>query len=310
MSRRRNEYEYKTGRAVAGLRLIGARGTSFMFNKLVLSQMGPMTLMGMRFLLAFAVLALIFFRHLRKACLSDILKGAALGAAFYLVMAAELIGLTMCDSGLAALLENTALVMVPLFVALGSRRLPDGTTLFCSLMILIGVACLAWSPSGFSFGLGEVIMLAAAVLYALTIILTERLAGEGDTVVMGIIQVGVIGALGMAAAFVAESPAPPADVGAWVCILVLAFVCSGFGFTLQPVAQKYLTAERAGMFCAVGPLVATVMGVVFLHEQFSPAGAAGILLVLAGLLLAGLPGRLELYAHHSRPAPQQGNRPG
>ena len=269
--------------------VIGARGTSFMFNKLLLDQMGPMTLMGLRFLLAFGVLALVFHKRLLAASPGDWIRGGALGAAFYLVMACELTGLVYCGSSLASLLENTALVMVPVFTALAGRRLPDGRTMACALIILAGVGGFAYSPGGFAFGKGEAIMVLAAVLYALTIILTSRLSVRGDTAVMGIVQVGVIGALGMVSAFLSESPVLPQDGRSWVYLLVLALVCSGFGFTLQPVAQRHLSADQAGMFCAIGPLVATVLGLVFLGEQFTASGVCGIILVLAGLVAASLP---------------------
>ena len=69
-------------------------------------------------------------------------------------------------------------------------------------------------------------------------------------------------------------------------VLALAVVCSGFGFTLQPVAQEGTTAERAGMFCALNPLVASVLGVVFLHEHIGIQGIVGAALILAGILLS------------------------
>ena len=74
----------------------------------------------------------------------------------------------------------------------------------------------------------------------------------------------------------------------WIGIAMLAVVCTGFGFTLQPVAQSGTSAERAGMFCALNPLVASALGVAFLGEALSVQCVAGGLLILAGILLAEL----------------------
>lgn len=68
----------------------------------------------------------------------------------------------------------------------------------------------------------------------------------------------------------------------------LAIVCTGFGFTLQPVAQSHTNAERAGLFCALSPACATLFGAVLLHEKITLLGAAGILLILSSLLLPHL----------------------
>ena len=72
---------------------------------------------------------------------------------------------------------------------------------------------------------------------------------------------------------------------------MLAVVCTGFGFTLQPVAQSGTTAERAGMFCALNPMVAATLGILFLGESFAAQSMIGGVLILARILLAELPER-------------------
>ena len=43
------------------------------------------------------------------------------------------------------------------------------------------------------------------------------------------------------------------------------------------------------MFCALNPMVAAMLGIVFLHEPFTVRTVAGGLLILTGILLAELP---------------------
>ena len=95
--------------------------------------------------------------------------------------------------------------------------------------------------------------------------------------------------LSLAASFLTETPRLPSGTVEWLGIVMLAAVCSCFGFTLQPVAQSGTTAERAGMFCALNPMVAAVLGVVFLHEPFTGKTIVGGILILLGILLAELP---------------------
>lgn len=71
-------------------------------------------------------------------------------------------------------------------------------------------------------------------------------------------------------------------------ISVLAVVCSGFGFTLQPVAQRHVSAERAGLFCAIAPAVASLLGVVVLHERFGVLSFIGLTLILTSIMLPHL----------------------
>ena len=63
---------------------------------------------------------------------------------------------------------------------------------------------------------------------------------------------------------------------------------TGFGFTLQPVAQSHTTAQRAGLFCALSPACATLLGAAVLREHISVMGMCGIALILLSLLVPQL----------------------
>ena len=55
------------------------------------------------------------------------------------------------------------------------------------------------------------------------------------------------------------------------------------------MAQSGTSAERAGMFCALNPMVAATLGIFFLGESFAVQSMIGGVLILAGILLAELP---------------------
>ena len=75
-------------------------------------------------------------------------------------------------------------------------------------------------------------------------------------------------------------------------ILMLALVCTGFGYTLQPVAQSHTRVERAGLLCALSPVFASLIGAIFLHERMTPTGLLGAGLILMSLFLPNLAGKL------------------
>ena len=54
---------------------------------------------------------------------------------------------------------------------------------------------------------------------------------------------------------------------------------------LQPVAQRGTTAERAGALCALNPVAAAVLGVLFLGETLTYKGIIGGILIIASILL-------------------------
>ena len=276
--------------------VIIARSTSFLCSKLVLQSMGPFTLMAVRFLLAFSLLAVVFRKRLAASDRTTLLCGFILGASFFAVMTAELFGLRLTDSSTTSFLENTAIVFVPLLEALLLRRLPRPVALGSSLITIIGIGFLTLgNNSSFSLGRGEALCVLAAILYATSILLTDRLSRQGDAFIIGLLQVGFMGFLSLIAAFLFESPRLPETRLEWGAILWLSLVCSGFGFTLQPVAQRHTTAERAGMFCALSPVSAAILGTCILHEELGFYGLVGAAFVMTGILISTLCGKLQSH---------------
>ena len=264
--------------------VIAARATSFMFNKLVLTEMEPFNLMALRFSIAFLFLLVFFGKRLLSTDKKTFLAGAAAGISFFLVMTAELIATKTVDSSTIALLENCSIIFVPLFQAMLLRKLPTFQALLGAVIAFLGVACLTRGVGGFSVGM--LYGLLSAVLYAITIILIANLSRDvTDVLQMGIIQVLFMALCAVICAFAFDRPHLPYHASHWPMILALSLIATVFGFTLQPMAQSRVSAERAGILCALSPAVAAVLGAVFLHEQLTLFKLLGIFLILLSIVL-------------------------
>lgn len=265
--------------------VILTRSTGYLFSKAGIESLGVFNLLAARFLLAFVLLAIIFFRKFKGVKPCDILRGAVLGGVFALVMALELIALKTTDTSTASFLENTAIIFVPLIEAWLLRRAPERTALISAAAAVAGVALLTLGSGGFGFTSGELYCLCAALLYALAIIITDRFSRRGDGLMIGVMQVGFIGIYSLAASFIFEVPRLPSGGSEWGVILALAIVCTCVGFTFQPVAQAHLSSECAGLFCALSPVFASLLGVVFLGEAVTLQGVFGAALILFSLYI-------------------------
>ena len=265
--------------------VILTRSTGYIFSKAGIESFGVFNLLAARFLLAFALLAIIFFRKFKGVKPCDILRGAVLGGVFALVMVLELIALKTTDTSTASFLENTAIIFVPLIEAWLLRRAPERTALISAAAAVAGVALLTLGSGGFGFTSGELYCLCAALLYALAIIITDRFSRRGDGLMIGVMQVGFIGIYALAASFIFEVPRLPSGGSEWGVILALAIVCTCVGFTFQPVAQAHLSSECTGLFCALSPVFASLLGVVFLGEPVTLQGVFGAALILFSLYI-------------------------
>ena len=268
--------------------VFAARGTSFLFSKMLMQSMSPMSVLAVRFGLAFLVLAAVFYQKLRRCSRASLKGGVLLGVLYTVCMAFEMYGLQRIGSGTAALIENMAIVLVPLFAAVLTRIPPVKKAMFCALLSVTGVGLLSAAEGRSGGGLGILLTVLAAVTYALCILTTEKVSREADPITVGIVQLGTMGVLSFGAAFATGSFEIPQTGNQWLMMLALVLVCSSFGFAFQPVGQKYVPAETAAVFTVVNPMTACVMGVALAGEELSPAKAAGLALILAALLLYNL----------------------
>ena len=257
-----------------------------MFSKTCLETLSAFMLLFFRFLIAFAIMVIIFRKRLLTMNRKTLFAGLAVGLTYFAVMVAETFALKISPSSTVALLENTAIVIVPFLAALVYKKRLQISAVGCALVAIVGVGLIVGEGEAISFNSGIILALLAAALYAVAIVITDYCAKAEDPILIGVIQLGSMAALSGICGLIFETPAVPSSSLEWMCILELAIVCSCFGFALQPLAQRGTTAERASLFCAFAPAVAAILGWIFLHETFGIFGIIGSVLIVFSVILS------------------------
>ena len=137
----------RTGAKILLTTVFIARGTSFLFSKILMESMSPMSILAIRFILAFLVLAVIFFKKLKECSKESLKGGLILGVLYTVCMIFEMYGLRQIDSGVSALIENMAIVMVPVYAAVLTKALPQKKTMLCAVLAVSGVGFLSLTQS-------------------------------------------------------------------------------------------------------------------------------------------------------------------
>lgn len=266
-----------------------ARGTSFLFSKSLMLEMTPLSVLAVRFTMAFLILAIVFNKKIRECNKASLIGGIELGLIYTVCMVLEMYGLRTIDTGVAAVIENMAIILVPIYVAIWTRVLPKSKTIICAVIAVIGVACLSLTQStGTQFNYGVLLAILAALTYGGCILVTDSVARKGDPLTIGIVQMGTMGVISFILALCTGTFEMPHTGNNWAMILMLVLVCSCFGFTFQPVAQKYLPAETAAMFSVMNPLASSIMGFTIAHESHGALKIIGCILILVDLIYYNL----------------------
>ena len=125
------------------------RSTSFMFTKMLLLDLETFNILAIRFLIAFVLLFLVFFKKMIHIDKQTLIGGVAIGVAFFATMAGETLALNTLDSSTTSFVEHVAIVLVPIFESILTRKLPKLLVILCDIVTLVGVGLLTLSSGGF-----------------------------------------------------------------------------------------------------------------------------------------------------------------
>src|SRR5262249_32755899 len=212
-------------------------------------------------------------------------------------------GITRTSVSHAALLIGATPVLVAIIAALWHRTVARPVAWAGFAVSLAGVGLVAGGGGGGATATGDGLVLASLLLSsAFTVAQARRLRGRDPVALTAVQFLGA--ALAVLPFSVATEGAPALPAGPGVVLAVLGLAAGGtlLPFTLFAYAQGRVSAEVAGAFLNLEPLVGAVAGVVIFGDPAGPVQLAGGVAILAGIALSSLP----LLASGGRgPAPRQ-----
>ncbi|MFZ5858068.1 MAG: DMT family transporter [Chloroflexota bacterium] len=274
--------------------LLGAIwSSSFMWIKIAVREVGPITLVAFRALfgLLFGVAVMTIKRvpwpRTRKEWTPLIVVGLTnVAIPFFLISWGE----QVIDSAVASILDAT----VPLFTILLAHYLlkDDKITLPKILGLVIGFAGIVVLMSkdiGVSHNslLGQAAVIVASLFYAVSAVYVRKTTVDVPGIVRGIGPLVSASAVMWAGAFLFERPVQvPQLTITWVALLFMGVLGSGLAFVMLYYLIHEIGPTRTTMVTYLFPLGGVLLGVTVLHEQLTWQIVAGAVLIVASLIAA------------------------
>ncbi|MFD1927908.1 DMT family transporter [Sporosarcina siberiensis] len=262
-------------------------GSSYLFMKMGLDSISEFNLIALRFGFAFILAGAIFYRRLLKMNLQTLKYSMLLGFILFVVFTAITFGLKTTTTSNMGFLISLTVIFVPLINTVVFKQRLERKLLVSILLAIVGISFLTLKFP-FEITMGDLLCIFAAFSYAIHIIVAGFVTKKVDTLSLGITQLGFAALFGLIFSFIFETPAFPNSTESWIAILVLSIFCSGVGFILQIVAQKYTTPVRTGLIFTLEPVFAAILGVIFLQEVISSTGYIGAVLLLLSIVLSSV----------------------
>jgi len=268
-------------------------GSSFLWIKLALEEIGPFAVVGWRTLFGF--LGLVVILRLRGVAVPrdpvTLGKFAVMGTLnvalpWLLITWAE----TRVDSGLAAVLNGT----MPLFTtviahfALHDDKITTGRAL--GLMVgFVGVVVLVGDDidlSNFLAGdlIAELALILAVLLYAISVTFQRRYLRGQNPVLQSMLSLGVGGSIVWILTPLFQPYQIPSLPLTWTAVLWLGLLGSCLAFIMSYGLLNAWGPTRSSLVTYVFPVVGLLLGALFLNETLTWRLAIGALLVIAGIV--------------------------
>ncbi|MFI5620960.1 DMT family transporter [Streptomyces sp. NPDC051567] len=265
-------------------------GGSYLAAKGITTTHTVIAVLVLRFALVLPVLVVAGWRRLRALTPAQLRGAALLGLVLGGIFLLETYGVVHTSATNAGLIISLTMVFTPLAEAAVRRVRPPAAFLGAAAVSLCGVVLLTQGGGLTVPGLGDLLILCAALARTLHVLLMARIKAvqDADALSLTTVQLGsavLVFALLAALPGTGASPwAAAADFGPaqWAGLAFLSVFCTLFAFFVQMWAVRRTSPSRVSLLLGTEPLWAAAAGIALAGEHLGPVGLAGVVLVLAG----------------------------
>ncbi len=263
-------------------------GLTVPLSKLALAWLGPAWLTVARFTLSAALLAVIGRHNLREALDPRVALAGALG--FGGVIMLQNAGVQRTSVSHAAVILGTVPVLVAVIGTALRQTRARPRAWGGSGLAVAGVAMMAGTGGGGTSARGDLLVLASAALSAAFIVAQPRLLRGRAVTAVTAVQFGA-GALVAApvALITGGVPSAPGDPTQVLVVVALSLAGTLVPFSLFAFGQSRVTANVAGAFVNLEPLVGAAIGWLAFGDAAAPKQLAGVIAVLVGIVFTTVP---------------------
>jgi drug/metabolite transporter (DMT)-like permease len=281
-------------------------GMAFVAQKVGMDYVGPLTFIGVRFIIGGIVLlpviaALDGAKRRRGEEVTawrdgTILRGGVqCGVFLFIGSAFQQYALQSSAVGKVGFLTAMYIVLVPILGIILKKR--AGAAVWAAVAIaVVGMYFLCLRPGELSVTKGDLLALCCAVAFSGQIMSIDAWSPHTDSVKLACVQFFTAGLMGTVGALLTERITLTAVFECAGPLLYAGIMSSGVAYTLQMVAQRYARPTVASLIMSLESVFALLGGWLLLRQSLTAREGIGCGLMFAAVLLSQLPDNREKTA--------------
>ncbi|MFN7623190.1 MAG: DMT family transporter [Acidobacteriota bacterium] len=276
-------------------------GTSHVITKDILATHSPSFYTTARFGLASIVFLIFFWRHVRRSSPAEIRDGVLLGLCSFTGIALYVSGLVFTQVSKAGFISGLYMVFTPVVAYVIFRTQPKREHLTGLLVALAGFLLLSMPGQGLANGAesvnwGDLLVLGAAVAWAVHIAATTAFALRSDVRTLAVVQVVTVAVLALSIHLTLrqaglETRLNPIDARFLWQIGYMSLIVTCLAALVQTRAQKSVSSTHAAILYALEPVSSALFAYLVFGEALGLRRGLGAALILVGVSVSrlGLP---------------------
>ena len=262
-------------------------GSTFVITKGSLTHISQMLFVAIRFVGASFILAILYYKILRKLTLRTFIHCGFLGVLLFAGFLCQNVGILYTTASKSAFFTGTMVVMVPIVQFIVDRRLPRLGNLLGVLFAGLGLYLLT-SPQGAEFNKGDGLTLICAGTFAVYIVYLDHISNEFDKIHITFSQIAVVAIFSLIGMLFYRDMRFEYSPGLVVALLYLTIFATLITTLIQSKFQGDTLPTRAAIIFTTEPVIAAILAYYFRGEMIGIAGIIGGCIIIAGLLISEL----------------------
>lgn len=260
-------------------------GVTFVVVKEALADIGPFLFLGIRFIIAFLVLALLSFDNIKQIKTSTLSAGSLLGSFLFIGYVFQTVGLKYTTASNAAFISGISVVLVPIIYAIINLNWPAFKTMLAAFIAVTGLFLMS-VDEGFYLAHGDILVLICAFGFALHVVFVDRFSFRHNPVAITGVQILFVGLVCLIISFFVEPIPSRLSANTIVAIFITAVFATAIAYLLQNALQQYSTPSRFAVILTSEPIFAALAGYLWMNETFSFRTLTGAGLILLATLIS------------------------
>lgn len=261
-------------------------GASFVLMKDAIDQQPVFDFLATRFTLATLVMIAVRPQVLKAINKQLLFRGLILGVTLGLAYITQTIGLDLSTAAITGFLTGLYVVFTPILFWLISRKKVEGKVIVGT--VLAFVALLLISFNGFSVDIGQIWLIACALLFAAHIIGLSFWSTSNDVYALTVVQLGAGAAVCWLGA-VADGYQPPPNAGVWGVVVFTAVFATAMAFLVQTWAQSIMDPSRVAIILTTEVIFAAAIAVAVGQETLALRTVLGGGLMVIAMVIVEWP---------------------